>query len=340
MPLVNRTFFILKRCLYFSLPVLLLYLIVKRVDFVQLLDTLQKTNPLYILIGIGIRPLQIIFGAFRWRILNNYYSKEKLSLSYMLGQYWSGMAVGFFTPSNLGWDAYRIMRIGKKIESYTSAFVTIVAEKFLGLFSILIMCLVMFPIVQNKIIGDISLYINIYYIVLTSFLGVILIIALSVRFNNQKINIFIKSWLNELVSKLANFMKSSDIYKDISTDYANSNSILSFLKQPAQFLNAFIFSVGILIIAATCSQLIFQGLDYELSYAINLFAAPALFIIFIVPISFGSIGVREGAFILLYGQFGVPIEVALLVSFFNLFGLFLNNIIGSIILMWQALKGY
>jgi hypothetical protein len=71
---------------------------------------------------------------------------------------------------------------------------------------------------------------------------------------------------------------------------------------------------------------------------VNLFVAPIFFIIFLIPISFGSIGVREGAFILLYGQFGVPMEVALLVSFFNLFGLFLNNIIGALFIFGKGLN--
>ena len=58
---------------------------------------------------------------------------------------------------------------------------------------------------------------------------------------------------------------------------------------------------------------------------------PVLYFIFLLPISFGSLGIREGAYILLYGLFGVPAETALVVSFFNLLGVLLNNLIGALL---------
>ena len=54
--------------------------------------------------------------------------------------------------------------------------------------------------------------------------------------------------------------------------------------------------------------------------------------VFLLPISFGSLGIREGAYVLFYGAFAVPMETALLVSFFNLLGMLLNNLVGGIIL--------
>ncbi len=64
-----------------------------------------------------------------------------------------------------------------------------------------------------------------------------------------------------------------------------------------------------------------------------MFITPALYFIFTLPISLGSLGIREGTYIILYGLFGVPPEVALLISFFNLSGILLNNLIGGIVLL-------
>ncbi|MBU1909975.1 MAG: flippase-like domain-containing protein, partial [Verrucomicrobia bacterium] len=88
-------------------------------------------------------------------------------------------------------------------------------------------------------------------------------------------------------------------------------------------------SLANLFIAALGNQIFFRAVGYPLPFLANLFVLPVLMFVFLLPISFGSLGIREGAYILLYGLFGVPPETALLVSFFNLAGLLLNNLIGG-----------
>ncbi|KPL14964.1 MAG: hypothetical protein AMS26_08945 [Bacteroides sp. SM23_62] len=63
-----------------------------------------------------------------------------------------------------------------------------------------------------------------------------------------------------------------------------------------------------------------------------------MFFIFLLPISFGTFGIREGAFIFFYGIFGMGQEAALLLSFLTLSGRLLNVIIGAIILQVTSVK--
>jgi len=63
-----------------------------------------------------------------------------------------------------------------------------------------------------------------------------------------------------------------------------------------------------------------------------------MFFIFILPISFGTLGIREGAFIFFYGIFGMDQEAALLLSFLSLSGRLLNVVIGAIILQVSSVK--
>ena len=51
-----------------------------------------------------------------------------------------------------------------------------------------------------------------------------------------------------------------------------------------------------------------------------------------LPISFAGFGVREGAYILLLGMFGVPPESGLVVSFFALSAMLVNYAIGGILI--------
>ena len=102
---------------------------------------------------------------------------------------------------------------------------------------------------------------------------------------------------------------------------------------PRQVLPGLALSIVFMLVAAARGQIFFRALGYDLPFAFNLFASPVLVFVFALPISFGSFGIREAAFILVYGLFGVPAEIALSVSFFNLFGILLNSLIGGVVML-------
>ena len=331
---------VIKRILYFGLPVVLLSIIFTKIDFQQLWLILKNANPYLILLGIILKPMMIVIGSFRWHSMSSFYGQQKLSFSFYAYHYWAGLAIGYFTPGNLGWDAYRILTVGKQIKSYSSSIITIIAEKFTGLFSVLTMTLIMFPLIANQILENQELYTKAYYFGLLAVFSLILILVFLNRFQGNKVYKRIQVFIGKIIQGFSKRLNLSNTYNKVSTDLNLSRNLFSIFNFPSVFLKNFSLSLLILVVASVCSQFIFQGLGYQLNFTINLFAAPVFFLLFLIPISFGSIGVREGAFILVYGLFGVPKEVALLVSFLNLFGLFLNNIIGALVIFSKGLKSF
>ena len=105
------------------------------------------------------------------------------------------------------------------------------------------------------------------------------------------------------------------------------------LLRPRFLLLMLFLSLSIHIITAFINQILFCSLGYDLPIIVNIFLTPIFFFIYLLPISFGSLGIREGANIVLYGLFGVPAEIALLISFYNLSGILLNNAIGGILIL-------
>ena len=95
-----------------------------------------------------------------------------------------------------------------------------------------------------------------------------------------------------------------------------------------------LLSIGVQASSAVTSVLIFISIAYPVGLLVNLFVVPIFLFIFLLPISFGSVGVREGSHILLYGLFDVPREVALVASFIGLLGLLLNQAIGAAVIWW------
>jgi glycosyltransferase 2 family protein len=335
MPDTRRMLTGLRRILFYLLPVVLLYVILNRVDFAQLLESLQDTTPLYILLGVGLRPLQMVLGAFRWRLITNHCANTRLPARFMLREYWAGVAVGYFTPGGIGWEAYRIMALGRRLKAYMTAFATILAEKVIGLFAVLTMCLAIFPWVVNRMMGETVVFRRVYVLLLVAALAAALLAIVAVRVRAHPWVRRVRDYGDRFIVRCIRAIKNERMAEAVLRDYRKSRNPLTILRKPSLLAAAFLYSVGILVTAAVCSQFIFIGLDHDINFLINLFAAPLFFLILLIPISFGGIGVREGAFILVYGQFGVPLEIALLVSFFNLFGLILNNVIGAG-LLWRS----
>jgi len=334
----QKIFAFVRKLLYVVLPVILLYVIFRKIDFPQLLEYLQNVNVWLVLAGISLRPMQIILGSVRWRTLNAFFCQSSLPVSTMIHHYWSGLAIGYFTPGNLGWDAYRVVVVGKKLKTYSGAFFTIVAEKFIGLISVITTLLLVFPFVAGKMTRNADATQKLYLVALLSLVIAIVVLRFFVRKERKRGFRKIKTFFEKILRKFLNSIKNPGIRNEIKKDFSKSNRFISIAKEPKTFFFTFILSLGILATAAICSQLIFMGLDHPISFLVNLFAAPVFFILFLIPISFGSVGIREGAFILLYGQFGVPMEIALLVSFFNLFGLLLNNIVGALFILKKGVK--
>ena len=90
---------------------------------------------------------------------------------------------------------------------------------------------------------------------------------------------------------------------------------------------------------ATRSQIFFRALGYDLPFTVNLFVVTFAFFIRLLPLSLAGLGIGKGVSVLLYGLFGVPAELALLVSFLDLFGLLLSNAIGGGSMLLFNVKG-
>ncbi len=327
--MLKSKFVLLKRFLYFLLPVILLIIIFKKVDISRLYSLLEDVNLVYIILALAIMPFSIVLGSRRWYLLNNFYNNRSLSFRYISFHYWAGLAIGYFTPGNIGWDAYRIITVGKRIKNYKSPLIAIVSEKIIGFLSVSLMILIVFPIIENQILKDGKFYNKIYFGSFGILILVIIFGGLILKSKGKYISDWINSSIRSITLKFSKWVKVKNLVDLNSSDSKSSRSLLSIFKNPLLLFSTFFISWGILLISALSNQFLFRALGYDIDISINLFAAPVFFILFLIPLSFGSLGVREGVYILFYDQFGVPMEISLLVSFLSLFGILLNNSLGA-----------
>ncbi len=312
----------IKKLIYWLLPIVILSYVFTKIDFNQLTSILKNSDPTLILLGILMFQVSVSIGALRWFFL----LERKISFFYLLKHYWIGLSLGIFMPASIGWDAYRVTIAGRKYGQYIRQISLIIWEKIISLLNVLIIILLLYPFLSlsyfQKTLDDL------YYLVITAIIVVAFIILLLRKTIVKKI---LTLFMEKFKSTALGILKK--LHKYLPTEKYEFFKIFKSTLSVNFFINAFIFSLFIQFSSSLAAQLFFMALDYEISFLVNLFVTPVLFFIFILPVSFGGLGVREASFIMLYHLFGVPIEIALIVSFLGLIAILINVAIGGII-MW------
>ena len=324
------------RAIRWGLPIVIIYLIVRHLDFSALFQALRQTNPWLAVLGLMHAPVLILIAAYRWKDLLSQYVGRTVPFAGILRHYWIGNALGFFSPASLGLDAYRVAAVGRRLGGYVTNIGIIFIEKLMALITCMTIIAILYPIVPIAVHKDLEQVFQLaYYLLCASLLLVAAIAAiLKNRFLSRLLNL-LDGWFTRNVYRI----RSKLVSEHATTPYPTLSfrQTLEPLIRP-RILVVVALSFAIQFVSSVKSQIFFCALGYDLPFVVNLFAAPALYFIFFLPISMGSVGIREGVYVLLYGLFGVPAEIALLVSFFNLAGMLLNSAIGGIIMFLSNMK--
>jgi uncharacterized protein (TIRG00374 family) len=317
---------------YWVIPALLLYFVFRRIDFQKLLQVLKISNPWLIALGVAYYPLVVFIGAERWLTLLRA-CVGNVPRKFVLQHYWTGLAIGYFMPGSLGWDVYRIVVAGRRFGRYAMNAVVIVLEKLSALFCCASIIVVLAPSVPLRAVPALRGILHWAAWLSLSFAAIV-IVAMVVgrnRFVLQKVQAAFAALGGKILDRVRFSGVSVDLerpLKELVTPVISLRCLLPVVT----------LSFAVQILGGLANQVFFMALGFDISVSANLFLSPVLFFIFLVPISFGSLGVREAVYIGLYGIWGVPAETALLISFFNLIGVLLNNAVGGLIILGSGLR--
>ena len=327
----------LRRFLYWLIPIVIIYLIFQRIDIAEFKLNIAKTKPWMVLVGICYYPIVILIGALRWRLLLTQYNQSKAKYLYLLKHYWIGLALGYFTPASLGWDGYRIVVSGRHFGRYSLNTAVILVEKLMALITCMSMIIFLYPLVPIPKSLEINQILRVAYILF--FASFVFLLLMNIAFRNRMLSIILdrlETYFSDMLKKIGTRLGLEGKTKGSKIPF---RAMIKPLTIPKQILLVLILSFSIQLVSAVGSQIFFRALGYDLPFMINLFVSPIFFFVFLLPISFGGLGIREGSYILLYGLFGVPAETALLISFFGFSGILLNNMIGGLLILLSSIKG-
>lgn len=325
-----------RRGLYWTLPPLLLYLVFRRVDLEQLWTLVTNADMRLVWAGVLLGVVPVVIAALRWHLLLQRYLGGSLSFIARVGEYWKSVAVGVLVPGSLGSDAYRVMVAGRESGRYLGATFVVAVEKLAALVSCAILVAVLYPVLASyhlptSIVGAVR---GLYAVLLGGAVLIVAVVLLRQRTWSQRLAASFDRWVGSLARKVAPRASAlAPAGAPPQRPPASSVGLLVSVLSPAVGIPAVLLSLAVQFVSAAQVQLYYQGIGHGLPYSVNLFVSPLLFLLGTLPISFGGIGVREGASVMLYGAFGVPAETALAVSFCSTFGILVRHAVGAVLFL-------
>ncbi len=282
------------------LTIALLVFIFKKIDFNVVGQVLYTANKIYILLALFLISVHVFFKSYKWYLLVKELHSENTFWDAMRS-YLRGTGLAIVTPSRIG-ELGRIVGMkGNKLHLGSLTFVDKISELWIVIFFVLL--------------GGQRL--------LTGFNPIFIILALAA------ILLFLYQFrhFNNVITRFVPFEFLRTILKGftlVSWPLSNIILILSFLTMSVYFLQAYLLLSAFQPIAASTILIVF----------------PLILLTNLVPVTIGSLGIREGAAIYLLSQFGVSATIAVSVSLLLfLFDTVIPGVLGSLFFSFQP-KSY
>ncbi|HOP32356.1 MAG TPA: lysylphosphatidylglycerol synthase transmembrane domain-containing protein [Candidatus Hydrothermia bacterium] len=282
----------------------LLYLIFTKVSKENLLTSIKSTNYIYLVPGVILYFIAILASAWRWQV----FLKIKLidhSLLKCLKYYLIGIFSGNFLPSG-GLDVVRAYYAGRG-NSVSSALAATFIDRLSGFYAILF----------YLIIAGIFLTIKIQSLFLITIIGIVALLFLNVI-------LFTKSF-NKLLNKIKKTKLTSPVISFI-------NSIYQFREEWPLILKTLPLSIAIQLFFSLVPIVISPGLGTPIPFFESILLLPIINFVMMIPVTISGLGLREGAFVLLYGDL-IGKEKALILSLMYYFTSLALSIVGYILFL-------
>jgi len=322
----------LRKLIFWLLPIVILYLVFKKIDVELLRENLKLIDLKWLLIALLMHPALIILGAMRWNYQLAYYRvNERQKFSKVLKLYWAGMPIVMLFPSGLGWDAFRIIKTSSRIEDYALNSGVILLEKMATLVAAMLVVVLAFPFASNLAESAILQQVfDLVFLLLFFALGTsVLVLA----FSHSKALMNWRSSFKSFVIRAGQPMiRKIAPSQDRSRISESARYLVRPFTAPRIVTNVLLFSIGMQVTFVLGAYFAFLAAAFQVPFFVTLLVIPIIFLAILVPVTVGGMGVREASYVLLFSQFGVPAETALIASFVAFLSMIVSYFIG--ILLW------
>lgn len=298
----------------------LVTILVTNADLTRIQAVVANPDVFGLLMAAGCFMLGIILSTWRWLIVLSVRGGNSLSLRFVGGAYIIGLFLNFFLPSTVGGDIARAELVQSRVDGRSDAYATVLFDRFIAFNSILVISLVASVLA--------SLWLNWF----NFYVGLV--------------------WLGFAIASAGFTMLITWNYPLDQADSLEKwplNMVFRALGQVRLLIRSYMSDlklVGLILLLAIIGQVAYlvltvwllgTALGLEVPFLFYLVAVPICELVALVPISFNGIGLREGAYVFLYAQIGLPPEAALALSVSWTLLLCFFSLIGGLCLLFPQL---
>jgi len=279
----NNFLFLFKLVIFSTL----LYYIYISVPWKGVGETLLSASLDLLILSIFIQFISYIFLALRWGLI---VKKTELNLSFyeIIKISLIGVAFNNILPSSIGGDFVRGAYIVKKGMSLSNAILTLIIDRVLALFSLLVITCVFLIVYSDRVTFSSEIIKITMFMILTIF---ILVLILKTRFSKNIIQGFLLRYFSKKNTKIILMLNNLYNYS-INKDLFFKVFLMTFITMLVEILVFWLASKSL-------------GMNYSLH--IFVLAVPLITIASALPISLGGLLMREASGIFLLTLLGINI---------------------------------
>ena len=239
--------------------------------------------------------LGVVISSYKWKILADF-KKIPVKFYELFKIYLTGAFINNFFPSIIGGDTYRAYTLGKiSNKKYVEATSTVLVDRISGFLGVMVLILI-FSLFSLDIVlkNPLLIIVNIIIILSFGFEFFIMILRMLPIWN------FVKRFIPQSILHLIKDLSSYRQYRILAKS----------------LLWGIIFNfIGIGI----STWMLFLDLHIAISFFHFMIAVSIVSIVSSIPISIGTIGIKEWSYITFFGIFGVNGEAAISIAIFGRF---------------------
>jgi uncharacterized protein (TIRG00374 family) len=290
----------------YLIGITLITIILRKVDLRELLDTVNRSNFIFVFISTFVFGLASISLGLRLHVL---LQKFGFNLPTSLKILFISIFLNNVTTSVLG-DAYKLVIFRKRMASYKSSISILLLERGIGFAVVFFMLMAYFFIAHGEIFSllkEFDFNLRIFNPVILVVLGITLIISI----------LFVKKYYLRLIHYFRDFIK---VFKDTSIG-------LTFPK----YFSLTVWTIISQLLITLHIYLLIKSLSENILILDVLFVVILTFIAAYIPVSVGSLGIREGVTIIGLSFYGISVPAATAVAFMSRIIIYLYSALGGIL---------
>jgi uncharacterized protein (TIRG00374 family) len=249
-------------------------LLVWRYDARSILRLITRERPSYFAAAIGVYLSTLVLSAYRWRLLAAILRLDAPFTDFLAYRFIATFA-NTLIPGVAGGDALRAIYLGRRTSRLGEAVTSVLADRIVGLIGLFWLAAGAAILLKERGLPSVLTTVPI----LTGLIALALFVA------------------SPLIIRFAQLMPSR------LGRYAGF--IVTYLEHRSALLAALALSVIVQSVLAVCQYLLAFGIGIDAPLILFLLFVPIAGVFASLPLTINGLGVREGAYLLLFGIAGV-----------------------------------